>query len=137
MRALLLGGWLLIVVNAQAQPLGPFEAHGDVGEVKRPGTVAYDPEEQVFVVAGSGANMWGDRDAFHFLWRRMTGRFMLQARGHFLGEGVDPHRKMGWIIRAGLGPDDPTWTLPFTETDWLRCSSAASAVVLLKRFASP
>ena len=106
-RALLLGGWLLIAMNAQAQPLGPFEAHGDVGAVKRSGTVTYDSEEQVFIVAGSGANMWGDRDAFHFLWRRMTGRFILQARGHFLGEGVDPHRKLGWIIRTGLGPDDP------------------------------
>jgi TolB protein len=31
----------------------------------------------------------------------MKGDFILHARGRLLGKGVDPHRKMGWMIRAG------------------------------------
>lgn len=118
MRTLLWASWLLIAAQVQAQPLGPFEAHGDMGNVRRPGSVTYDAEDQVFIVEGSGANMWGERDAFHWLWRRMTGPFILQARGHFLGEGIDPHRKLGGIIRDGLGPYDPYVDVTIRGDGW-------------------
>lgn len=46
--------------------------------------------------------MWGDHDDFHFVWKRMTGNFILSARAGFVGAGVEPHRKMGWTIRPSL-----------------------------------
>jgi Tol biopolymer transport system component len=39
------------------------------------------------------------------LWKRLKGDFILTARARFVGTGVEPHRKMGWIIRAGMEPN--------------------------------
>ena len=51
--------------------------------------------------------MWGDRDDFHFVWKRMTGNFILSTRARFIGTGVDPHRKIGWTIRPALEANSP------------------------------
>ena len=51
--------------------------------------------------------MWAQRDEFQFVWKRMTGDFILQARVELLGKGVDPHRKAGWMIRPTLDADAP------------------------------
>ena len=88
---------------ARAQnPVGIFDSHTDVGRPRQSGSVAYDPQHQAYVVAGSGQNMWGDRDDFHFVWKRLTGNFILSTRARFIGKGVDPHRKLGWTIRPSL-----------------------------------
>ncbi len=85
--------------------LGVFEGHADVGTVSRAGTVAYDPELQQYTISGSGKNMWAARDDFHFVWKKMSGNFILSLRAKFVGKGVDPHRKVGWTIRPSLAPD--------------------------------
>jgi TolB protein len=82
--------------------LGVFEATGDVGAVLHAGSTVYDEATQTYKIRGSGKNLWADSDEFHFAWRRMTGDFLVRAEAEFLGEGVDPHRKLGWIVRAGL-----------------------------------
>lgn len=92
---------------AGAQGLGDFEAHGDVGAVKTAGTVARDADTGTYTVTGSGTNMWAGTDQFQFVWRRMRGDFILSADAELQGEGVEPHRKLGWMIRAGLGTDSP------------------------------
>src|SRR5687768_13195993 len=51
--------------------------------------------------------MWGERDDFRFVWKRMTGNFILSTRARFIGAGVDPHRKIGWSIRPTLEPNSP------------------------------
>ncbi len=86
----------------QGQAIGIFEGHGDVGAVQHKGTAAYTPGTGDYQLTGSGANIWGQADAFHFIWRKLTGNFILQARGRLVGKGVDPHRKMGWMIRPSL-----------------------------------
>jgi len=54
---------LLCATAVQApSPVGVFDGHGDVGHVQRPGSVSYDPQRQEYVIAGSGQNMWGERD---------------------------------------------------------------------------
>jgi hypothetical protein len=96
------------IAGAQPQPrLGEFEGHGDVGAVRHAGSVTYDAGRQQYVIAGSGANMWADRDAFHFVWKRLTGNFILTARAQLVGRGVDPHRKLGWTVRSTLATDAP------------------------------
>lgn len=91
-----------VTVFAQRKPVGVFEGHADVGAVKRTGSVVYNAARDEYVVKGSGANMWGERDEFHFAWRRMRGDFILTARAAFAGRGVEPHRKLGWMIRTSL-----------------------------------
>jgi hypothetical protein len=89
------------VVRAQS-PVGIFEAHTDVGHVRHAGSVTYEPQRQAYLIAGSGQNMWGDHDDFHFVWKRMTGNFILSTRAHFVGAGIEAHRKLGWTIRPSL-----------------------------------
>ena len=92
---------LATVAGAQTSP-GIFDGQRDIGRVRRPGAASYDPERQVYLVAGSGQNMWADRDDFHFVWKRMTGNFILSTRARFVGAGVEAHRKIGWTIRPSL-----------------------------------
>lgn len=94
--------------SAAAQaPIGLLEGHADVGRVSTPGTVAYDPALQHYTVSGSGANMWNERDDFHFVWKKLSGNFILSMRAAFIGTGVDAHRKVGWTIRPSLDANGP------------------------------
>jgi hypothetical protein len=51
--------------------------------------------------------MWGERDDFHFVWKRLSGNFILSTRARFTGAGVEEHRKIGWTIRPSLDPASP------------------------------
>ncbi len=88
-------------------PLGEFTEAVDIGEVKHPGTTTYDPATQSYELSGAGKNMWGSTDEFHIAWKKLDGDFILDADVELLGTGVDPHRKLGWIIRSRLTPDSP------------------------------
>ncbi|MEP6858391.1 MAG: biopolymer transporter TolR, partial [Gemmatimonadales bacterium] len=87
---------------AAQSPVGIFEAQTDVGRAVGARPALYEPQLQTYLVAGSGQNMWGDHDDFHFVWKRMTGNFILSTRARFIGAGVEPHRKIGWTIRPSL-----------------------------------
>ena len=106
-RATLLIAGASIALSAQPAPLGEFDAHGDVGAPKIAGSAAYNPVSQDYTLTAAGTNMWAQRDEFHFVWKRMTGDFILQTRVELIGKGVDPHRKAGLIVRAGLDADAP------------------------------
>jgi TolB protein len=94
---------------AEAPPhrLGDFDGHGDVGSPRLAGSATYNAASQEYTLTAAGANMWGPRDELHFAWKRMKGDFILQARVELLGTGVDPHRKLGWIVRSTLDADSP------------------------------
>jgi Tol biopolymer transport system component len=98
---------LAAAVAAQEAGLGQFEGHGDVGSPRLPGSATWNAASQEYVMTAAGVNMWGSRDEFHFAWRRMKGDFVLQARVELVGQGVDPHRKLGWIVRSTLDDDSP------------------------------
>jgi TolB protein len=86
-------------VGAQS-PVGVFDGQTDIGHAR--GSASYDPQRQSYMIAGSGQNIWGDHDDFHFVWKRMTGNFILSTRARFVGAGVEAHRKIGWMIRPSL-----------------------------------
>src|SRR5271166_2850797 len=92
---------LVVPARGADQPasLGVFDQHGDIGGVAIPGNAAFDAASQEYIVASSGTNMWGEHDEYHFAWKRLKGDFIIQAFTQFLGEGIDPHRKMGLIVR--------------------------------------
>jgi Tol biopolymer transport system component len=97
-----------IASSASAQrAVGIFDSQTDVGRVRHAGTAAYDPQYQKYLISGSGQNMWNDRDDFHFVWKRMSGNFILSTRANFIGKGVEAHRKVGWTIRPSLGTMSP------------------------------
>ncbi|HST07515.1 MAG TPA: GNAT family N-acetyltransferase [Gemmatimonadaceae bacterium] len=99
-----LGGGLATLpaatLSAQS-PIGAFDGQTDVGRA-RPGSATYDPGSQSYAVAGSGQNMWAARDDFHYVWKRLSGNFILSARARLIGRGVEAHRKIGWTIRPAL-----------------------------------
>lgn len=92
---------------AGRQALGYFEQSGDVGQPAIKGSTSYDPTTQTYTIVGSGTNMWANRDEFQFAWRKLTGDFIVRTHAALQGTGVDPHRKMGWIIRKTLDADSP------------------------------
>ncbi len=87
--------------------LGDFDGQTDVGAVHHAGSASYDAARGEYTVAGSGANVWAARDAFHFVWKRMTGDFIVTARANLVGKGVEAHRKLGWMVRSTLAPESP------------------------------
>ncbi len=93
--------------QGQSGKLGEFDGHGDVGSPKIAGSAAYNPISQEYAMAAAGVNMWAERDEFHFMWKRLTGDFILQTRVQFLGKGVEAHRKAGLIVRASEDPGAP------------------------------
>jgi regulation of enolase protein 1 (concanavalin A-like superfamily) len=82
--------------------IGVFDRNADIGNVVYKGSVQYNPGAQQYIISGSGVNIWGTHDEFHYACRKLKGNFILQTRAVFLGKGVDPHRKIGWMVRTGL-----------------------------------
>jgi hypothetical protein len=85
--------------------VGAFEGHGDVGTVLHPGSVKYDEAARAYTVSGSGENMWSTKDAFHFVWKKLSGDVSLSADVSWVGKGKNAHRKACLLIRQGLGAD--------------------------------
>jgi TolB protein len=81
--------------------IGVFGDQSDIGSAHS-GSASFEPQRQTYAIAGGGQNMWGDHDDFHFVWKRLTGNFILSSRAHFVSRGVEAHRKIGWTIRTSL-----------------------------------
>jgi TolB protein len=101
--------WLALVclspfaLGQNSPPL--FEDHGDVGATKHAGSFELDPSGRIYTVAGGGANMWFNVDAFHFVWKKVSSDVTLAADIVFEGQGGDPHRKACLLIRQNLDVD--------------------------------
>ncbi len=91
-------------MRAQSSNLGIFSSHADIGKVLKPGSAAYDPARGEYRIAGGGANMWFTNDAFHFVWKEMSGDFTLTADVRWPGTNGNPHRKACLVIRQSLQP---------------------------------
>jgi len=91
-----------MIVATQNRNLGVFDCSADVGSTSTPGASTYDAVQQTYSVSGAGHNIWSDKDAFHFIWTPIRGNFIVTAHGSFVGEGVNAHRKYGWMARAAL-----------------------------------
>lgn len=87
------------------KPITLFDGHGDIGPVARPGRVVEEAATGSLVIEGAGANMWFGADEGHFLWKRLKGDFIVSARVEFLGQGVEAHRKIGWMARSTMETD--------------------------------
>lgn len=99
---LILHSLFFISMFAQEKKLGMFSEPTDVGDPKIKGSVVYNAQTQDYTMEGSGINMWADKDQFNFLWKKIKGDFMITATVHFIGNGVNEHRKIGIMARDNL-----------------------------------
>ncbi len=95
------------VFAAQAQPIGIFERAQDIGDVANKGSAAYDAKAQAYRLTGSGTNMWGAADGFHFAYKSVSGDLAMTTSLEWVGTGKNAHRKGGPIFRATLDADSP------------------------------
>jgi len=96
--------WIFLSVGAYAQ-VGLFENHTDIGTVLHPGSAGYDETKKTYTLSGSGENMWSTADAFHFVWKKMSGDFTLAADISFIGTDGNAHRKAVLAVRQNLDAD--------------------------------
>src|SRR5437879_11330077 len=89
-----------------AAGVGIFESDGAVGEPKK-GSVEYNAAAGEYRITGGGANIWASIDAFHFVWKRLSGDVTLTADIQFSGAGAAAHRKAVLMVRQTLEADSP------------------------------
>ena len=106
---LIVGFAIYAPVNAQVPgaKIGSFDIFSDVGSPKITGSASYNEPSQTYHIIGSGRNIWFGQDSFAFLSKRMNGDFILQTQVRFLGEGHEPHRKAGLMIRSSTATNSP------------------------------
>jgi TolB protein len=131
--------------DACAQPasLGLFESQSEIGTPRHLGAVEPNLAQSSYTIAGGGANMWFTNDAFHFVWKKMSGDLTLAADIAFLGQSGNPHRKACLIVRQSLDPDaayadavlhgDGLTSLQYREAQEARTYEIQSAVSAPRR----
>jgi TolB protein len=98
---------LLTNCNTVTQPSVIFDNNSDVGSVMHAGSARFIRDSSEYQITGSGANIWGEKDAFQYLWKKDSGDFSLTTRIRWVGDGKNAHRKAGWMIRQSLATDSP------------------------------
>jgi hypothetical protein len=101
---------LMMIIKPGAAQLqdrqsGLFEGYTDIGNIEQPGSVDYNSEKQEYTIEGSGSNIWFANDEFTYLWKKIKGDFILTAKVEFVGQGVEAHRKIGWMVRQSNEPN--------------------------------
>lgn len=96
---------MLFVATVFAQTpnkIGLFEENVNIGNPLLLGKTSYNSATQEYTMQGAGINMWEKTDQFNFLWKKLKGDFIISANVKFLGNGINPHRKIGIIARNTL-----------------------------------
>ncbi|MGZ5545684.1 MAG: TolB family protein [Limisphaerales bacterium] len=95
---------LLTVGLLTPASLGIFDGSTDVGSPSKQGSGAR--LQSGYVVNGGGSNMWFNADAFHFVWKKVSGDVSLAANiSFFPSDHPDPHRKAVLMVRQSFDPD--------------------------------
>ena len=101
MKSLLLILSVLTSTISMAQSgVGIFSNHADIGKPKIAGNATFNTSDQSYNLKAGGYNIWFGRDEFHYAYNKIKGDFILTANFKLIGKGTDPHRKIGWMIRA-------------------------------------
>lgn len=90
--------------NAATGPLPSGWSNQDIGSVVSAGAAFYTPASATFAITGSGADIWGTRDAGHFVHRPLVGDATVMVRVTSLGNS-DVWAKAGLMIRESLAPN--------------------------------
>ena len=107
MRQLLLLCLLVASISfAQTEKPGGFTKSDDIGAPPLKGSAEFDALTGQYKVSGSGADIWGKADQFHFVSKEMSGNFSVTATTQFLTGGI-AHRKAVLMLRKTLDTDSP------------------------------
>ncbi|MDX9755266.1 MAG: Ig-like domain-containing protein, partial [bacterium] len=95
----------LTVVYMSADDLSPFQGNQDIGNTGAQGFVGRDGD--TWKVIGSGSDIWGTADNFHYLWLRATGDFRFSVENPYIGgwgpnAGANDWQKFGLMARQSL-----------------------------------
>ncbi len=95
---------LAVLMSAcKGGPVKPqFEGIADIGSVSTPGVMEYDAATDTYTISAAGLNLWAKTDAASIVWMKVKGDFAITGDIDFVGEGVNPHRKLGFMIREDL-----------------------------------
>lgn len=88
---------------SQLVSLGLFEAHADIGQALHQGSAAYNSPSGEYELSINGTNSEGNKEKFHFMWKRMKGDFILYTHARFAKEEAPVDGRLGWMVRSSLG----------------------------------
>lgn len=74
--------------------VGDFDFHADIGQVDAPGSADFNGD--FYTVEGSGADIWGTGDEFHFVFKEMSGPFTIKTLAF-----ADPFDSTNEWVKAG------------------------------------
>ncbi|HET7697580.1 MAG TPA: Ig-like domain-containing protein [Vicinamibacterales bacterium] len=96
-----------VTVSSQPPPTGLPSgwSHADIGATTIAGDATFS--NGVYSVTGSGADIWGTADAFHFAYRSLSGDGTIVARVASIPQGIHAWVKAGVMIRASLSAGSP------------------------------
>lgn len=80
-------------------------AHADIGATPIAGDATHT--NGLFTVKGSGADIWGTADAFHYAYTTLAGDGTIVARVTSVQQGIHAWVKAGVMIRASLDAGSP------------------------------
>lgn len=108
LRAVLGGFSLLAAFLAPVfaeTPVLPLDqwANADIGTPPVAGSGTYNATSQTYTVTGSGADIWGSSDSFHYSYQPLSGDGVIIARVNSVAN-TDPWAKAGVMIRETLTP---------------------------------
>jgi tricorn protease-like protein len=96
-----------VLAFSQQNALGQFEGQTDIGNMISAGSAHYNPQSQDYLISGGVYARKNPKNAVHFVWKKMSGNFILRARAHFTGKKSVSGRKFGWMIRSSLDSASP------------------------------
>jgi len=106
--------WAGIGIFESAQDIPPGGTPGKTefaGMVDKDGTFV-----EQYLVTGGGADIWGDRDQFHFAYRILSGNWRVCADFQWMGSPPDRWGKMGVMVRASTAADSVQYDTILSDT---------------------
>lgn len=100
---LLLSSSLLFAQQQTSKPAGIFQGSTDIGTANK-GSTTYSHAKGEYTLTGSGADLWGTADQFHFAWVHLSGNATLTADIRFPKTSTERLRKAVLMVRQSLDP---------------------------------
>jgi hypothetical protein len=92
----------------EAGPGGLFKNQADIGKGDPAGKASFDAKSGAYTIESSGMNLWAKVDAFHMIWKKVTGDVSLTADVEVSAPSSatsNTHRKAVLIFRQTLDVD--------------------------------
>jgi serine/threonine protein kinase len=97
---------ILPLANPGKLKLGDFDDQSEVGKIALEGSTDFSALEHVYTVHGTGDDIFRKPDAFHFVWKKISGNAAIQVSSiRYVVTSSQKWRKAGLMFRQNLDPD--------------------------------